>query len=101
MHITEEMYAVMCVDISDGSNYKPKLIEVVPAYAKATVAAVNYMKSWLKEMCPQKSLEHAVHDGTANFALLHAYDVESCFGIQLSIQKIQVNIDTSTKVIVA
>ena len=88
MEMTENVYAVMCVDISDGSDYRPKLLSIRSSREDATTAAMGHMKIWLDKNCPKKSLSEVVRDGTANFYCMHIYDMETCSGIQLNVQEI-------------
>lgn len=88
MKTTDNVYAVMCVDISDGSDYCPKLLNIRPSREAAMNEALGHMKIWLDKNCPKKSLSEVVRDGIANFCTLHIYDTETCSGIQLNVQEI-------------
>ena len=92
MKMTDNVYAVMCVDISDGSDYRPRLLGVMPSREAARDEALEHMKIWLDKNCPKKSYSEAVRDGIANFYCLHIYDMETCSGIQLNIQKIHATV---------
>lgn len=86
----DTVYAVMQVDISDGSGYKPQLICIEPSRMQALAKANSFMKDWLEKKCPGKDLHQSMKDGTVNFCCLHIWDEETCSGLQLSIQPIKV-----------
>lgn len=92
MEMTKNAYAVMCVDISDGSDYQPRLLGVRSSREAAMDEAFGHMKMWLDKNCSKKSLTEVTRDGTANFYTLHIYDTETCSGIQLNVQEIHATV---------
>ena len=92
-----DKYAVVCVDISEGSNYVPQIISMRDTYEDARSDAYTRIASWAAKVCPKKEFRQCVKDGTICHATLHCWDESTCSGMQLNIQKMTAHVTVSMR----
>ena len=76
-------FAVMAVDIGEGSNFKPKLIALSDSISHAKNAALNYLIARCSAFMSQSGTEMSIDD-----ECLRAADEYGIHAIQISIQPI-------------
>lgn len=80
-------FAVTVVNISEGSNFIPKLIAIVETKLQANNAALNYLKHECDEIEDQTGCEMLIDD-----VHLHAADTYGMYAIQMNIQEIELDV---------
>ena len=80
-------FAVMFVNISDNSNFEPKLVALSHSYCHAQNAAMNYLQREIEEIKKCSGIEIEI-DRTG----LHASDEYGQVAMQMSIQEIRLDI---------
>jgi hypothetical protein len=81
-----KMFSVMAVNLNEGSDYSAKTIGLAKSMKEAKEISNEYLKCEIAELNDQAGIEMFI-DNTG----LHAADEYGMYGIQISIQEIDIN----------